>query len=79
MWYRMMYLMKVTAIIPDSLINDVKKLSKGKNITESLIVVLQEWIDLQKLRGVGNRIRRNPVKFISGFTAENIRAFNRKR
>lgn len=35
--------MKVTALIPDELIEKVKAKSGGKNITESLIIALNEW------------------------------------
>ncbi len=39
--------MKVTALIPDNLIQEVKEYTKGKNITESLIKAFSEWIKLQ--------------------------------
>ncbi|GAG78241.1 unnamed protein product [marine sediment metagenome] len=36
--------MKVTAIISDNLISEVKKYAKGKNLTESLTIALKEWL-----------------------------------
>ena len=35
---------KVTALIPDDLINNVVKLSKGKNITDSLSIALEYYV-----------------------------------
>ncbi len=40
--------MKVTALIPDDIIKEVKDLSGGKNITESLIIALNECISLKR-------------------------------
>ena len=42
--------MKVTALIPDDLITDVKQLTQGKNITDSLIKALSEWVSIQKIK-----------------------------
>ena len=70
--------MKVTALIPDALVDDVKRLSKGKNITDSLIIALQEWIAVQKLKAVSQKIKKRPLKFSPGFSAEGIRSMNRK-
>lgn len=71
--------MKVTALIPDALVEDVKKLSSGKNITESLIIALREWIAIQKIKAVSQKVKKSPLKFSPGFTAERIRALNRRR
>lgn len=71
--------MKVTALIPDALVEDVKKLSKGKNITDSIVIALREWIALQKIKTINQKIRKSPLKFSPGFSAESIRALNRKR
>jgi len=48
--------MKVTAIIPDELINEAKVLSNAKNITETMIVALNSYIALEKLKAMGNAI-----------------------
>jgi hypothetical protein len=69
--------MKVTALIPDSLINDIKKLSKGKNITDSLIIALRDWIAIQKVKTIHKKIEKKPLKF--NFTSESLRELNRKR
>jgi len=44
--------MKVTALIPDELVAEVKQLTQGKNITESLIIALDEWVAIQKRRKI---------------------------
>lgn len=40
--------MKVTALISDELIEEVKRLTEGKNITESITIALREWVETQK-------------------------------
>jgi hypothetical protein len=71
--------MKITALIPDSVVNELKKLTKGKNTTDSLMIALREWIAIQKLKGLSKKIQKAPIKFSQGFSAENIRSLNRKR
>lgn len=70
--------MKVTALIPDELVHEVKDLAHGKNITESLIFALREWSSIQKLKKLKDRVRKHPISFRKGFSAYNIRALNRK-
>jgi len=41
---------KVTALIPDELVEEVKHLTQGKNITDSLIIALNEWVESQKTK-----------------------------
>jgi len=68
--------MKVTAILPDRLIKEAQDLSNGKNITESLKIVLREWISLQKIKRLNRKIKQKPLKFdIDPFK---IRSLNRK-
>jgi len=67
--------MKVTAIIPDELINEAKVLSNAKNITETMIVALNSYIALEKLKAMGNAINNKPLHF--RYTAEEIRELNR--
>jgi len=45
--------MKVTAIIPDEIIIDVRKYSDGKNITDSLIKALNDWLYTQSIQAEG--------------------------
>ena len=68
--------MKVTAILPDNLIKEVKDLANGKNITESLKIALGEWISLQKIKKLNRRIKQNPIK--TDFDPIKIRELNRR-
>ena len=69
--------MKVTAIIPDDIIHDVKKYTGGKNITDSLIKALNDWLYRQRINHLNNDLKQNPVQFRDDFTTEEIRN-NRK-
>ena len=70
--------MKVTALIPDKLVDEVKHYSGGKNITESLIVALQEWISLKKIKELNQQIGNKPLDFVKDFSSEKIRKLNRR-
>lgn len=67
--------MKVTAILPDDLINEVKKLSHGKNITESLKIALNEWVKMRALKKLNDEVKLHPLEF--EYTADEIRSINR--
>ena len=70
--------MKVTAILPDHLLKEVKKLTKGKNLTECLIIALEEWSNLRHIRDLNNKIEKTPLKFSTDLNAQDIRELNRK-
>jgi len=70
--------MKVTAIIPDSLIREVHEESGGKNITDSITIALREWRNLRKLRRLNQKIERKPLALRSGKSYRKIRELNRK-
>ena len=70
--------MKVTALIPDDLVSEVRELTAGKNITESLIIALKEWIALQKIRQTCDRVKARPLTFRDNFNADQVRALNRR-
>jgi len=67
--------MKVTAIISDSLIEEVKYYSNGKNITESMTIALKEWLELQHLNDLNKQIENGPLEFSK--RASEIRKNNR--
>ena len=69
--------MKITALISDKLIEEVKELTQGKNITESLIKALSEWIQMQKIKNLNATISKNPLKFRKNFSPRQTRAINR--
>ena len=75
---RILYRMKVTALIPDELVNEVKHYSSGKNITDSLIIALQEWVSLKKIIELNQKISNNPLEFRKNFSAEEVRELNRR-
>lgn len=58
--------MKVTAIIPDELVKDVKRITRGTNITESIIIALQSFTAKQKLLEVMEKVRKEPLVFKKG-------------
>jgi hypothetical protein len=70
--------MKVTALIPDKLVRQVKQLSQAKTITEGLVIALEEWVSQQKLRKLNSELEENPLRFAS-MSAADIRALNRRR
>jgi hypothetical protein len=73
------YSMKVTALIPDDLVKDVKQYAGGKNITESLITALEEWLSLKKIQYLNEDIVKKPLEFSKDFSASKNREMNRKR
>jgi hypothetical protein len=70
--------MKVTAIIPDDIIRDIQNFTEGKNITDSLIKALNDWLYTKRLEKLNKDLSKNPVKFNDGFTAEEIRNLNNR-
>lgn len=70
--------MKVTALIPDELVEEVSHHAKGKTLTESLVIVLKEWVALRKIAGLNKKIEQKPLQFEKGFSASKARALNRK-
>lgn len=71
--------MKVTALIPDDLIEKVKAKSGGKNITESLIIALKEYLNEKKVDNLIDRVNDEPLVLNESFTAYGIRKINRNR
>jgi hypothetical protein len=70
--------MKVTAIIPDEIIKDVRKFTDGKNITDSLIKALNDWLYTKRIESLNNKLSKNPVEFHEGFTGEEIRKLSNR-
>ena len=71
--------MKVTALIPDDLVKDVKQYAGGRNITESLITALEEWLSLKKIQSLNEDIMKKPLEFSKDFSAIKNREINRRR
>lgn len=70
--------MKVTALIPDGLIDEVKKLTGGSTITQSIIIALEDYTSRQRLMKTIQKIRRQPLSFRENYTAAQIRKLNRE-
>jgi hypothetical protein len=71
--------MKVTAIIPDDIIRDVQEYTGGKNITDSLIKALKDWLYNKRLEKLNKELSNHPVQFDDGFTAEGIRDLSNRK
>ncbi len=54
--------MKVTTLIPDDLIVEVKHYAGGKNLTESLISALKEWVSQRKIK----ELRKSCSNLVAG-------------
>jgi hypothetical protein len=70
--------MKVTALIPDDLVRQIKQYSGAKNITESLLIALNEWLALKKVKDLNRAIEKKPLRFSSDYSAFSVRETNRK-
>lgn len=70
--------MKVTALLPEDLIREVKRASGGRNITESIRIALEDYISRQRLKKSMQRVKEKPLRFMEDFTAEGIRVKNRE-
>ena len=69
--------MKITALMPEDLIENVQELTGGKTVTESLITALREWVSQKKLAALGIRLKKHPLSFKSENIAAQIRKSNR--
>jgi hypothetical protein len=67
--------MKVTAIIEDALVNDVKEFTHSSTITEAITIALKDWIDIYNIKELNNQISQNPISIENG---HEIRKANRK-
>lgn len=72
---------KITALLPHLLIDEVKELTKEKQskntITESLHIALSEWVKLQKMKRLIRKTEKTPLLFSEEFSASDIRSLNR--
>jgi hypothetical protein len=68
--------MKVTAIIADDLINDVKAYTQSSTVTEAITIALKDWLDIYNVKELNRKIAQKPVFLKDG---QKIRESNRKR
>jgi len=71
--------MKVTAIIPDELIQNVKILTKGQTTTEAIIIALSEWIKSKEIQRLNVKLADQPLKFLPGFSGTKARQLSRRK
>lgn len=61
--------MKVTALIDEKLIDKVKKISKGKNITESITIALEDYVSRHTIEYLIDEVDKEPLTFREDFVA----------
>ena len=71
--------MKVTALIPDDLVKRIREETGGKNITESLILALNEYLSFKKIMALDQHVQEKPLEFREEFSASKIRKISRQR
>ncbi len=64
--------MKVTALISDELIDRVKKVTGGKNITESLIIALTEYLQQKEISYLTQKLEIGPSKYFKEYSPEQV-------
>jgi hypothetical protein len=72
--YRMIYRMKVTAIIADDLVNNVKAYTRSSTVTEAITIALKDWLDIHTIKELNKQISQNPIFINNG---QQIREINR--
>jgi hypothetical protein len=70
--------MKITAIIPDEIIADVQKYTGGKNITDSLIKALNDWLYTRRLKDLDQMLVEEPLEFKEGYSASRVRKLSKR-
>ncbi len=69
--------MRITVNIKDDLIKSVMELSGGKNRTEGMIIALEDYVYRKRISHIIEDLRKNPIEFVDGFSAESVRKLNR--
>jgi len=68
--------MKVTAIIADDLVNNVKAYTHSSTVTEAITIALKDWLDIHKIKELNKQISQNPI-YIDNW--QKIREINRSK
>jgi hypothetical protein len=66
--------MKVTAIIADDLVNNVKAYTRSSTVTEAITIALKDWLDNHNIKELNKQISQNPIYINNG---QQIRKINR--
>jgi len=64
--------MKVTAIIDDDLVNNVKVFTQSSTITEAITIALKDWLDIYNIRELNRNISINPIFIENGHKIRNM-------
>ncbi len=75
---RIVYRMKVTALLPDQLISEIKTYAKGKTLTESLTIALEEWLQHKKIVMLNKQVQNKPLEFQKDFNPTTVRNLSRR-
>ena len=67
--------MKVTAILADDLVNNVKAYTRSPTITGAITIALKDWLDIHNLKELNKEISKNPITIKNG---QKIRETNRQ-
>ncbi|MFO7658440.1 MAG: hypothetical protein R6W78_15390 [Bacteroidales bacterium] len=65
--------MKITALIPDEIVHDVQKYTKGKNTTDSIVKALVDWLYIKRIEYLNKEVKKKPLQFNSGFDHDTLR------
>ena len=71
--------MKVTAIISDELLRDVQKFTNGKNLTDSLVKALEEWVYSKRIAELSENLVKEPLQFVEGYSASKVRKLSNRK
>ena len=64
--HRIVYRMKVTAIIDDDLIKNVKAYTRSSTVTEAVTIALKDWLDMYNIKELNKIISKNPIFINNG-------------
>ncbi|MDR2547290.1 MAG: hypothetical protein LBC96_07255 [Lachnospiraceae bacterium] len=64
--------MKVTAIIDDNLVNDVKAFTNSSTVTEAITIALKDWLDIYNIKELNKLISKNPIVIDDGKLVRDI-------
>lgn len=70
---------KVTALIPADLMQQVKTLTDQETTTEALILALKEWVAQHRIKEMVGNLQKSPLKFAEGVTAKKLRNLNQQK
>ena len=68
--------MKVTAIIADDLVNNIKAYTQSSTVTEAITIALKDWLNIYNIKQLNKEIGKNPIIIENG---QKIREINRAK